>query len=84
MIDADLLAMLCCPETHQPVRAAEPAVIEQINRAIVAGGLKNRAGQPVPKKIDGGLIRDDGKFLYPIRQDIPVMLVDEAIPLPVA
>jgi uncharacterized protein YbaR (Trm112 family) len=27
-------------------------------------------------------VREDRKYLYPIRQDIPVMLVDEAIPLP--
>jgi uncharacterized protein YbaR (Trm112 family) len=27
------------------------------------------------------LIRADGKILYPIRRNIPVMLVDEGIPL---
>jgi len=81
MIDAELLKILCCPETHQGLRVAEPAVVEKLNQQITAGGLKNRAGQPVTDKIDGGLLRTDGKFLYPIRQDIPVMLVDEAIPL---
>jgi uncharacterized protein len=35
----------------------------------------------VNEKIDGGLIRADGKFLYPIRRNIPVMLVDEGLPL---
>ena len=81
MIDADLLKILCCPETHQEVRLAEPAVIEKLNTQIAAGAVKNRAGQPVQEKIEGGLIRADGKFLYPIRRDIPVMLVDEAVPL---
>ncbi len=81
MIDADLLKILCCPETHQPVRPAEAALVEKLNRAISAGGLKNRVGQPVKEGLDGGLVRTDGKFLYPIRQGIPVMLVDEAIPL---
>ena len=40
----------------------------------------NRAGQLVEEKIEGGLIRADGKFLYPIRHNIPMMLVDEGIP----
>jgi uncharacterized protein YbaR (Trm112 family) len=80
MIDGELLKILCCPETHQGLRVAEPALVERLNQQIAAGGLRNRAGQPVKEKIDGGLLRADGKFLYPIRQDIPVMLVDEAIP----
>ena len=81
MIDAELLKILCCPETHQELRLAEPAVIEQLNGQVAAGALKNRAGQLVQEKIEGGLIRADGKFLYPIRHNIPVMLVDEGIPL---
>jgi uncharacterized protein YbaR (Trm112 family) len=81
MIDAELLKILCCPETHQALSVAEPAVVEKLNQQIVARGLKNRVGQPVKEKIDAGLVRADSKFLYPIRQDIPVMLVDEAIPL---
>jgi uncharacterized protein YbaR (Trm112 family) len=81
MIDSELLRILCCPETHQDVRLAEQAVIDKLNGQIAAGNLKNRVGQPVQGKIDGGLIRADGKYLYPIRRNIPVMLVDEAIPL---
>jgi uncharacterized protein YbaR (Trm112 family) len=81
MIDSELLRILCCPETHQDVRLAEQAVIDKLNRQIAAGALKNRVGQPVQEKLDGGLVRADGKYLYPIRRNIPVMLVDEAIPL---
>ena len=81
MIDADLLKILCCPETHQEVRLAEPAVIDKLNAQITAGTLKNRAGQPVQEKIEAGLIRADGKVLYPIRNHIPIMLVDEGLPL---
>jgi len=81
MIDADLLKILCCPETHQEVQLAETAVIDKLNVQIAAGTLKNRGGQPVQEKIEGGLVRADGKVLYPIRNNIPVMLVDEGIPL---
>ncbi len=81
MIDAELLKILCCPETHQELRMADPALVEQLNQQAGSGSLKNRAGQPVKEKLDGGFLRADGQFLYPIRKNIPVMLVDEAIPL---
>jgi len=81
MIDAALLKILCCPESHQDLRLAETGLIEALNTKIAGGALKNRAGQLVSEKLDAGLVRTDGKFVYPIRGDIPVMLVDEAIPL---
>ena len=81
MIEPDLVSLLCCPETHQDLLSAEPALLDRLNAQITAGSLKNRAGQPVSEKLDGGLVRADSKFLYPIRHDIPVMLINEAIPL---
>ncbi len=82
MIHSDLLQIMCCPETHQTLALADPSLIAGLNQQIAAGQLKNRQGQVVADKIDHGLIRSDGKFLYPIRQDIPIMLIGEAIPLP--
>jgi uncharacterized protein len=79
MMDAELLKILRCPETHQTVRLAEPAMVDELNRQITSSGVKNRAGKPVKEKIDGGLVRADGKYLYLIRGDIPVMLIEEAI-----
>ena len=81
MIDPELLKILCCPDTHQEVRLAEPAVIEKLNGQIATGTVTNHAGQRVTEEVDGGLIRTDGKLLYPIRRGIPIMLVDEGIPL---
>ncbi|SPE55240.1 conserved hypothetical protein [Verrucomicrobia bacterium] len=79
--DPELLNLLCCPETHQAVRPAPPALLEQVNLQIASGTLKNRAGRVVKERLDDGLLRADGKLLYPLWQDIPVMLVNEAIPL---
>ncbi|HKN86541.1 MAG TPA: Trm112 family protein [Nitrospiraceae bacterium] len=80
-IDKDLLAILCCPETKQDVSIAAEALIGQLNELIRKGALKNKAGQTVTEKLDGGLLRADQKILYPIREDIPVMLIEEGIPL---
>jgi len=81
MIDPELLKILCCPETHQAVRMADSALVEKLNQQVATGNLKSRGGQALKEKIDGGLIRSDGRFVYPIRQNIPVMLMDEAIPV---
>ena len=81
MVDEELLKILVCPEDKTPVRVAEQPTVDAINAAIAGGTLKNRGGEPVDTPIDGGLIREDGAYLYLIREDIPVMLIDEAIPL---
>jgi len=80
-IDKELLAILCCPDTKQDVTLAGDDVIASLNARIEKGDLTNKAGQPVREKLDGGLIRADKKMLYPIREDIPVMLIEEGIPL---
>jgi uncharacterized protein YbaR (Trm112 family) len=81
MIDPELLKIMCCPETHQSIELADASLVAKLNEEINAGQLRNRGGQLIKERIGGGLIRADKKFLYPIRQDIPIMLVDEAVPL---
>ncbi|MGH7164263.1 MAG: Trm112 family protein [Nitrospiraceae bacterium] len=80
-LDKELLAILCCPETKQDVALAGEALIARLNDLIGKGQLKNKAGQLVTEKLDGGLIRADKKILYPVREDIPVMLIEEGIPV---
>ena len=80
-LDKDLLAILCCPDTKQDVNLAEDVLIAKLNEAVSRGQLKNRANKLITEPLDGGLIRGDRKILYPIREDIPVMLIEEGIPL---
>jgi uncharacterized protein YbaR (Trm112 family) len=81
MIDVELLKILCCPETYQGLILAENSLVDTLNQRIRAGQVRSRNGKLVGEPIDGGLVRADGQFLYPIRQEIPVLLIDEAIPL---
>ena len=81
VIDKELLDILACPENRTPVRLAGPALIERINERIEKGEVCKRGGSPVENPISGGLVREDGAYLYPIEDDIPIMLVEEAIPL---
>jgi uncharacterized protein len=81
MLDQELLAILACPETKEPVHLADELLVQRVNAAIDAKKLVNREGEPVTERIEAGLVREDGKYLYPVRDDIPVMLIGEAIEL---
>ena len=82
MLNAELLALLVCPETHQDVTLATEAELARINEAIRAGQIRTAAGAPVDQAVDGALIRADRTIAYPIRDGIPVMLVAEGLALP--
>ena len=81
MINKELLAILVCPIDRTPLSMVDDQVVAQVNRAIAAGRVTNRVGRLVDQPIDGGLLRGDNAFLYPVYDDIPVLLADEAIPL---
>ena len=81
MIDKELLDILVCPETKEPVHVAPQSVVTALNARIEQGEVTDRGGEKVEEAIDGGLVREDGAYLYPIRDDIPILLIDAAIPL---
>jgi len=81
MISPELLAILCCPESHQELELAPPELITKLNQDIATGKIQNVGGALLKEAIDGGLIRADRKVLYPIRRKIPVLLIDEGIQL---
>jgi uncharacterized protein YbaR (Trm112 family) len=82
MIDKDLLSILVCPATHQALALADEAQVQAANARIQAGEQNNVAGSAVEESIEGGLLRQDGQILYPIRQGIPVLLAEEGLPQP--
>ena len=81
-LDPELLKILACPETKEPVALASDSMVKRMNDLIDQGKVKNRGGEVVTEPIDGGLVREDRTYLYPIRDDIPIMLIEEAIELP--
>jgi len=77
-----LLEILVCPERKDlSLKLVGQSALERLNQRIVNGGVKNRAGKKVEKVIEEGLLREDGKVLYPIRDGIHVLLIEEGIEL---
>jgi len=80
-VSPELLEILVCPETRRPVAPASAELLARVNEKIRAGQLRNRGGDKVEKAIEEGLVRDDGRVLYPVDDGIPVMLIEESIEL---
>ncbi len=80
MIDKRLLDILCDPVTKSPVRLLSAGELEALGRAISAGKVSTAGGVSLQAAPVAGLITRDGRTIYRIDDDIPVMLPDEAIP----
>jgi uncharacterized protein YbaR (Trm112 family) len=60
---------------------ADAALVTRLNQAIAAGRLKSVAGETVERPLEAGLVREDRTIVYAVRDGIPILLVDEGIPL---
>ncbi len=65
-MDASLLDLVCCPETHQPLRFA---TTDELTRLAAIPPLES------------ALLREDGRVAYPIRDGIPLLIVEEQLTL---
>ena len=79
MIDPEFLGMLVCPATRQPLRLAAAAELAAVNERIQRGTVRNRGGTAVAAPLTAALATTDGAWLYPIEDDIPILLSAEAV-----
>jgi uncharacterized protein YbaR (Trm112 family) len=61
-MDASLLELICCPETHQPLRFATTDELTKLS-------------------LEAALLREDGRVAYPIRDGIPLLVLEEQLKL---
>ena len=80
-VDPELVEILVCPDTKLNVDLAPAETIEKINMAIKENIVLNVDGQSVNNPLQDGLLREDDKIIYPVRDSIPVMLIGEGIPM---
>jgi len=80
-MDKKLLAILCCPVTHKALALARTDLLDSVNKAIGDRKLGNRDGRVLEEPLSEALVTADGKLLYPVKDDIPVLLEGESVSL---
>ena len=81
MIRDEVLKLLRCVETKQPLQNVDDRMLQQLNEAISERRLSNRMDQPIDQPLTGALINQDRTVIYPIFDGIPVLIYEEAIRL---
>jgi uncharacterized protein len=78
-MDKHLLDILCCPVSKTPVRPLLTSELDRLNQAISRGEIDTVAGVRVEAALKAALVTTDGRVIYRIEDDIPVMLPEEGI-----
>jgi uncharacterized protein YbaR (Trm112 family) len=78
-MDKRLLDLLVCPVSKAPLRPLTMGELAVLNRAISAGEVATVTGAAVAAPLVAGLITRDGRVIYPVVDDIPVMLSEASI-----
>jgi uncharacterized protein YbaR (Trm112 family) len=80
-VSDDFLKLVLCPVEQSPLSRADSDLLDRLNQAIGDQRIQDRVGQPVTEPVAFGLVNASRQLLYPVVDDIPNLIVDDAIPL---
>jgi uncharacterized protein YbaR (Trm112 family) len=78
-IDGKLLEILCCPVSKTPLTRLTAGRLDKLNKAIEAGQVQYVGGEHVEQPLREALITEDSKVIYPVEDDIPLLLEEKGI-----
>lgn len=78
-MDPTLLDILVCPSTHVPVVLLDADRLAALNQLIAEDAVSDIGGNPVSGTLAEALITEDGKTIYRVEDEIPIMLIEAGI-----
>jgi uncharacterized protein YbaR (Trm112 family) len=78
-VDGKLLEILCCPVSKTPLTVLGRQKLDKLNTAIESGDALYVDGEKVTATLQEGLITEDGKVIYAVQDDIPILLEEKGI-----
>ena len=78
-VDGKLLDILCCPVSKTPLTVLGQEKLDKLNSAIAGNEALFIGGEKVTEPLQEGLITEDGKVIYPVQDDIPILLEEKGI-----
>ena len=78
-VDAQLLEILCCPVSKRPLIVLGQEKLEKLNSNIQDDEVLFVDHKVVSKPLQEGLITQDGKVIYAVRDNIPILLEEQGI-----
>lgn len=78
-VDGKLLEILCCPVSKTPLVRLPQGRLKKLNAAIEAGDVQYVHGEPVTEALREALITEDSRVIYPVVDDIPILLEEKGI-----
>jgi uncharacterized protein YbaR (Trm112 family) len=78
-VDGKLLEILCCPVSKTPLVVLGHEQLDKLNKAVGSGDTLYIDGAKVTDPLQEGLITEDGKVIYAVQDNIPVLLEEKGI-----
>ena len=78
-VDGKLLEILCCPVSKTPLTRLSAKRLRTLNKAIAEGDVQTVRGETVGQPLKEALITEDSKVIYPVVDDIPILLEERGI-----
>jgi uncharacterized protein YbaR (Trm112 family) len=78
-VDGKLLEILCCPVSKTPLTRLATNRLKTLNKAISAGSIQYVRGELVEQPLREALITEDSKVIYPVVDEIPILLEERGI-----
>ena len=78
-IDGKLLEILCCPVSKTPLTRLTASRLKKQNTVISEGSVLTVTGDVVGQTLREALITEDSKVIYPVIDEIPILLEERGI-----